>query len=125
MNKTHWLMFVLLPGCMTSIWATHDAPLELPVGTRLNALTASNEKKKAYAAIVYMSNVVITIADEMKETSCQVQVRQHRRMKEKNRIPKQKNDLSKKAQLITLAQHLGLPGYPCGYFDYSLASGSN
>jgi hypothetical protein len=51
-----------------------------------------SDKKRAYAAIVDMSNVVTSIAAEMKKSTSA--------MEEKNRIDKQ-------SQLIMLAQHLG------------------
>ena len=72
-----------------------------PLGPTTNGsdATTGSEKKRAYAAIVDMSTVAITIADEMKETNRLAQQTAHE-MKEKNRLAKQ-------SQLISLAQHLG------------------
>lgn len=66
----------------------------------------SNEKKRAYAAMVDMSGIAKSLVDEMKETN--------REMKENNRLAREagtalmeKNRLEKQSQLISLAQHLG------------------
>jgi len=61
--------------------------------------TGGSNKKRAYAAIVDMSTVGATIANEMKETN-RISQESHLAMKEKNGIAKQ-------SQLIQLAQHLG------------------
>ena len=54
--------------------------------------TGLSEKKRAYAAMVDISNVAKSIAQEMKET---------------NRLAKEAAGLAKQSQLISVAQHLG------------------
>jgi hypothetical protein len=75
-----------------------DGPLEQPISATSSG-SGNSDKKRAYTAIVDMSNVAITIADEMKETN--------RLAKETANEMKEKNRLAKQSQLITLAQHLG------------------
>jgi len=53
---------------------------------------SKGDKKRAYAALVDMSNVAKNIAKEMKET---------------NRLAQEASKMAKKSQLIALAQHLG------------------
>jgi hypothetical protein len=59
----------------------------------------TNQKKRAYAAMIDIADVTKNIATEMKETN--------RLSQETIDAVKEKNRLAKQSQLIALAQHLG------------------
>ena len=80
----------------TSNTGNTDASLESFVLAESNV---HNDKKRAYAAVVDLSNVAITIANEMKEANRLAQAKV-KEMTETNRLTEQ-------SQMITLAQHLG------------------
>jgi uncharacterized membrane protein len=69
-----------------------NSPLDSSVSNSDSGGGGGSNKKRAYAAFVDMSNVVTSIAAEMKKSTPA--------MEEKNRIVKQ-------SQPIMLAQHLG------------------
>jgi hypothetical protein len=96
---------------------TESSPIEDSVLTTSSGGTTTTtiafDKKRAYAAIVDMSNIASTIANEMKETN-KIGRDTANEMKESNRLANatataiiEKNRISKHSQLITLAQHLG------------------
>ena len=64
------------------------------------------DKKRAYAAMVDMTGVGNTIAEEMKETN-KIAKETVLAMNEKNRLTAEANYTAKITQQIMLAQHLG------------------
>ena len=94
--------------------STSDSPIDLE-GSFLTASSISSskgghstnaDKKRAYAAMVAMTAVGSTMADEMKETN-KIAKETVEQMKETNRLAAEADRTAKQNQRIMLAQHLG------------------
>ena len=95
----------------TLMGSTADSALDVDSSVLTSSISTSGggmmvDKKRAYAAMVDMTGVGNTIAEEMKETN-KIAKETVLAMNEKNRLTAEANYTAKITQQIMLAQHLG------------------